>query len=205
MTAYDELVRLDPELEPVLTATGRPDPFEWQDGDRTRGDHFAAMVLHISSQQISTLVAFRLFDRLAAEMGGLPNPAGVAALTEERWRELGFSHAKVKYLSAMARRSLDGELDLAALADLPDEQVRARLTALPGVGNWTTDLFLIFQLHRPDVFPAGDLGLRHAVGRWLPPTGTSIREVEARATRWSPFRSYAAAAFWHSLQLSRTA
>jgi 3-methyladenine DNA glycosylase/8-oxoguanine DNA glycosylase len=199
VTPYDELVKRDPELEPVLAATGRPDPFDWNDGDRTRGDFFASMVLHISSQQISTLVAFRLYDRLAAEMGGLPNPAGVAALTEERWRELGFSHAKVKYLSAMARRSLDGELDLDGMAGLPDAEVRARLTALPGVGNWTTDLFLIFQLHRPDIFPAGDLGLRHAVGRWLPPTGTSIREVEERARRWAPFRTYAAAALWHSL------
>jgi DNA-3-methyladenine glycosylase II len=201
VTPYDELVKLDPELEPVLTATGRPDPFAWHDGDRTRGDYFASMVLHISSQQISTIVAFRLYDRLAAEMGGLPDAAGVAALTPERWRELGFSHAKVKYLSAMAQRCLDGELDLAGLADLPDDEVRARLTALPGVGNWTTDLFLIFQLHRPDIFPAGDLGLRHAVGRWLPPVGTSIREVEERAKPWAPFRTYAAAAFWHSLQI----
>jgi DNA-3-methyladenine glycosylase II len=197
MSAYDELAALDPELEPVLTASGRPDPFDWPDGGRTRGDPFASMVLHISSQQISTLVAFRLYDRLAAETGGLPNPAGVAALTPERWRELGFSHAKVKYLSALAERCRDGSLDLAGLAALPDEQVRTRLTALPGVGDWTTDLFLIFQLHRPDIFPAGDLGLRHAVGRWLPPTGTSIREVEARAKVWSPYRSYAAAAFWH--------
>jgi len=203
VTPYDELVKLDPELEPVLTATGRPDPFTFDGDDRTRGDLFAGMVLHISSQQISTAVAFRLYDRLAGEMGGLPHPAGVAALTEERWRELGFSHAKVKYLSAMARRSLDGELDLAAMAGLPDDEVRRRLTALPGVGNWTTDLFLIFQLHRPDIFPAGDLALRHAVGRWLPPTGPSIPEVEARARRWAPFRTYAAAAFWHTLSIAR--
>jgi 3-methyladenine DNA glycosylase/8-oxoguanine DNA glycosylase len=202
---YDELLRRDPGLEPVLTATGRPDPFEWHDGERTRGDPFAGLVLHISSQQISTVVAFRLYDRLAAETGGLPDPAGVAALSGERWRELGFSHAKVKYLGALARQILDGELDLAALAGLPDDEVRARLTALPGVGNWTTDLFMIFQLHRPDIFPAGDLALRHAVGRWLPPTGTSIREVEERAARWAPFRTYAAGAFWHSLKISRTA
>jgi DNA-3-methyladenine glycosylase II len=203
VTPYDELVKLDPELEPVLTATGRPDPFRFDGSERTRGDLFAGMVMHISGQQISTLLALRLYDRLAAEMGGLPHPAGVAALTDERWRELGFSHAKVKYLSTMARRSLDGELDLAAMAGLPDDEVRRRLTALPGVGTWTTDLFLIFQLRRPDVFPAGDLALRHAVGRWLPPTGTSIPEVEARARRWSPFRTYAAGAFWHSLKLDR--
>jgi DNA-3-methyladenine glycosylase II len=203
--AYDELAELDPELEPVLTATGRPDPFHWDGGDRTQGDPFASMVLHISSQQISTLVALRLYDRLTAATGGLPNAAGVAALTPERWRELGFSHAKVIYLTALAKKCLSGGLDLAALADRPDAEVRAELTALPGVGNWTTDLFLIFQLHRPDIFPAGDLGLRHAVGRWLPPTGTSIREVEARAKAWAPYRSYAAAAFWHSLAIKQKA
>jgi DNA-3-methyladenine glycosylase II len=87
---YDELTRLDPELEPVFTATGRPDPFAWPDGDRTHGDLFAAMVLHISGQQISTVMAFRLYDRLAAETGGLPN---AAALSPQRWREVGFSHA----------------------------------------------------------------------------------------------------------------
>jgi len=204
MTPYDELAELDPELEPVLTATGRPDPFDWHDGERTRNDPFAGLVLHISSQQISTIVAFRIYDRLAAELGGLPDPAGVAALSEERWRELGFSHAKVKYLGALARRILDGELDLNALAGLPDDEVRRRLTALPGIGNWTTDLFLIFQLHRPDVFPAGDLALRHAVGRWLPSTGISIPEVEERAKRWAPFRTYAAGAFWSSIKLNRT-
>jgi DNA-3-methyladenine glycosylase II len=204
VSAYDELLKRDPALEPVVTATGRPDPFVWADGDRTRRDPFAGLVLHISSQQISTLVAFRLYDRLATETGGLPTPAGVAALTEQRWRELGFSHAKVRYLTALARRSLDGEIDLAALAGRPDDEVRAELTALPGVGNWTTDLFLIFQLHRTDVFPAGDLALRHAVARWLPGTSASIREVAERARVWAPYRTYAAAAFWHSLRINRT-
>ncbi len=62
-------------------------------------------------------------------------------------------------------------------------------------------MVLIFQLHRPDVFPAGDAGLRRAVGRRLPPAGTSVREVEARSATWAPYRTYAAAALWHSLAL----
>ena len=201
MSPYEELAALDPELAPVLTATGRPDPFSWPDHGRTGGDLFAAMVLHISGQQISTVMAFRLYDGLARELGSIPAAAGVAALPPERWRALGFSHAKEAYLTSLARRCLDGELDLAGLADRPDDQVRAALTALPGVGRWTSEMFLIFQLHRPDVFPAGDAGLRRAVGRWLPPAGTSVREVEARSAIWTPYRTYAAAALWHSLAL----
>jgi DNA-3-methyladenine glycosylase II len=202
MSDYDELLKLDPQLTAVVEATGRPDPFRWPEADRTGGDLFAAMVLHISSQQISTRVAFLLYDRLTSELGGGPPDAeGIVNIAPERWRALGFSHAKVNYLTALARRCLDGELDLAALKDRPDEQVRAELTALPGVGRWTTDLFLIFQLHRPDIFPAGDAGLRRAVGHWLPPAGTSVREVEARSEIWAPYRTYAASALWHSLSL----
>ena len=188
----------------MLAATGRPDPFTWPDHGRTGGDLFAAMVLHISSQQISTVMAFRLYDGLARELGGIPDAAGVAALPPERWRELGFSHAKVAYLTALAQRCLDGELDLAgAWPAGRTSRCGPALTALPGVGRWTSEMFLIFQLHRPDIFPAGDRACAAAVGRWLPPAGTSVREVEARSAIWAPYRTYAAAALWHSLDLGR--
>ena len=197
---YDVLLDVDPVLRGLSDRVGRPDPFRWNTGGRTGSSRFAGLVVHILSQQISTAVAFAMFDRIAAATGGVPDPTATAALGVDRLRSFGLSGAKARYIDALARMQLDGSLDIDGLDALDDAGVVAALTAAPGIGPWTADMFLIDQLHRPDVLPAGDLGIRHAVrNAWELSQVPSIDDVRRRGAEWSPYRTYAAALLWGSL------
>ncbi len=199
VTPYGRLLRQDPVLRQLSSVHGRPDPFAWEDGGRTGGSRFAALLLHIAGQQISTAVAFVLFDRLAAWLGGTPDPVGVASMGTERLRAVGLSRAKAEYMVGLADRQIAGTIDVEHLDHLDDGQAVAALTSVRGIGVWSAEMFLIHQLHRPDVLPAGDLGIRRAVEEsWGLPVLPSLSDVRERARNWTPYRSYAAAILWSS-------
>jgi DNA-3-methyladenine glycosylase II len=161
--AYAALGRTDPVMQHMLAACGTPDPFAFEDGGRTAGNNFGALVLHILGQQISTRVAFILYDRLAGAGGGQVRPDVMLRLGEAGIRELGTSQAKASYVHGLGRLVDPGEFDLDRLATLPDQQVVSALTQVQGAGAWTAQMFLIYQLRRPDVLPAGDMGIRNAI------------------------------------------
>lgn len=201
LTGYASLLENDRVLRGISAEHGWPDPFRWDVGGRTGTSNFAAMVLHIAGQQISTAVAFVLFDRLAAAAGAIPDPENVLSLGPERLRSLGFSRAKASYLTSLARMQQDGGVDVDGLGRLDDEQAIAALTVVPGIGRWSAEMFLIHQLKRPDVLPAGDLGIRRAVeSAWNLPGLPSIEHVRELGQGWAPSRSYAAALLWASLR-----
>jgi DNA-3-methyladenine glycosylase II len=197
---FAALAAADAVMATLIDENGRPDPFSFADDGRTSGSNFAGMALHIIAQQISTRVALVLFDRLAATSGGTPTADSVLALTVEQLRALGTSHSKASYLRALAEAVRSGELDIDRLDDLTDEQATAQLTRVRGIGPWSAEMFLIHQLRRADILPAGDLGIRmavqHAYGLAAVPT---IDEVRGRGQAWAPFRTYAAAVLWRSL------
>jgi len=198
-TAYATLLRTDPVLRQLADLYGRPDPFAWEDGGRTGTSSFAALLLHIAGQQISTAVAFVVFDRMAAALGGVPDPEGVSSLGRQRLRSFGMSQAKAEYMVGLADAQLAGAVDVEHLDHLEDAQAIAALTSVRGIGVWSAEMFLIHQLHRPDVLPAGDLGIRHAVqAAWGLPALPSIAEVREQGSTWAPYRSYAAALLWSS-------
>jgi DNA-3-methyladenine glycosylase II len=200
-SAYETLLARDPKLRELAATAGTPDPFAWVDGGRTGSSNFAAMVLHIVGQQISTTVAFVLFDRLRDAAGGLPDPHNISALSPDRMRSLGLSRAKAGYLLALADAERNGGLDIEHLDALADADVIARLTAVRGIGLWSAEMFLLHQLRRPDVLPAGDMGIRRAVQAMRSPADLpTIEDVRQTGLAWVPYRSYAAALLWASLQ-----
>ncbi|MCU1415126.1 MAG: DNA-3-methyladenine glycosylase 2 family protein [Microbacteriaceae bacterium] len=198
--SYRGLVSLEPAFQPILYHYGEVDPFLWHDGGRTGDSKFAAMVLHIAGQQISTRVAFVVFDRIAILTGGIPDATTMAALDFDELRATGLSNAKTRYIQSLAQAQANGAIDLEHMDDLDDDRAIAQLITRPGIGIWTAEMFLIHQLHRPDVLPSGDIGIRKGVQklRNLEATPT-IPETIAYAAAWSPFRSYAAALLWRSL------
>lgn len=198
---YASLLENDRVLRRISAVHGRPDPFSWDVGGRAGTSNFAAMVLHIAGQQISTAVAFVLFDRLADAAGGTPDPENVLALGPDRLRALGFSRAKSSYLTSLAIMQIDGGVDVDGLGRFDDEQAIEALTAVPGIGRWSAEMFLIHQLQRPDVLPAGDLGIRRAVeSAWKLPGLPPIEHVRELGQGWAPSRSYASALLWASLR-----
>jgi DNA-3-methyladenine glycosylase II len=196
--ALDHL-RADPALAVVIAAADGADVFGWE---RTRPWHspFEALVRAIAGQQISTFAAAAIFGRLVILAGAPITPQGVLAHSPEELRAAGLSGRKVGYHRDHAERAADGRLQLDRLERLSDDEVRAQLVAVSGIGRWSADMFLLFELHRPDVFPAGDLGVRKAVQAVdaLDRIPTE-KEADARAERWRPYRSLATRYLFWSL------
>lgn len=166
-------------------------------------DPFEMLVGAIAAQQVNLAFAFATRARLVQRFGepfdldgvtvyAFPSPAAIAAAAVPTLRAMQFSTWKAEFIIGLARAIVDDRLDLRALARLPDEEVIARLTALRGIGRWTAEWFLARALGRPDVCPAGDLGVRRAVeafcfrGRAADPA-----RVRRRARAWRPYRSLA--------------
>jgi DNA-3-methyladenine glycosylase II len=192
------LMRKDPILGAAIKKIGACGMAE-----RQRKDHLSALVSAIVSQQLSTKAAATIFGRFVALFPGdhIPDAAAIAAQSDTALRGAGLSGQKVSYLRDLSARLIDGRLNLDELDSLPDEDVIQRLVAVKGFGRWTAEMFLMFRLHRPDVLPAGDLGIRHAVATGWERAGIpSAAEVAQLGRGWRPYRTYAAALLWASLR-----
>jgi len=166
-----------------------------------QGDHYAALLRSIIGQQLSVKAAASIYARVIGFYGGAPpTPEQIIATDPLDLRSLGLSHAKAAYLRSLAEHVLSGELELARLESLDDATIIAELTAVKGLGEWTAQMFLMFQLERPDVMPVGDLGIRRAVERWWSlPEMPRADELLALAEPWRPYRTLAARYLWTSL------
>jgi DNA-3-methyladenine glycosylase II len=125
---------------------------------------YGTLVRTITGQQLSSKAAARIFTRLTGLYGGrTPTPEEIIATNPQQLRDVGLSGAKAAYLRDLAEHIVDGELPIDHLAQMSDTEVYEALTAVKGLGRWSVDMFLMFQLGRPDVLPVGDLGIRKAI------------------------------------------
>ena len=186
---FREWASRDPVLGPIVASLAgfrpplHPAPFE-------------ALVVAITTQQISLQAATAIRSRFVERFGvrhelawEFPSRERVASADLADFDGLGFSQSKIAYVLGLAR----SDLDLDALGLLPDEEVAAALTSLPGIGEWTSDWFLARHLARPRAWPAGDLGLRRAVSAFYAPgRSLSIQEVRSMGERFAPFENLSA-------------
>ena len=154
-------------------------------------DPFESLVTSISAQQVSLFAAFAVRNRFVKRFGvrgdhayAFPRRERVGDASPEELRALGFSTRKAEYILGVAR----ADLDLEGLSELPDDEIQARLTALPGIGEWTADWFLARHLARPRAWPAGDLGLRKAASAFYGVDG----DVRGFGARFAPFENLSA-------------
>ncbi|HEX6702529.1 MAG TPA: hypothetical protein VF101_17510 [Gaiellaceae bacterium] len=154
-------------------------------------DPFESLVTSITAQQISLFAAVAIRNRVIERFGrrgvhayAFPTREALAAAEPEEVVALGFSRRKAEYAIGLAR----SDLDLDGLAALPDDEVRARLVALPGIGEWTAEWFLARHLARPTAWPAGDLGLRKALAAFYP----ELRDARAAGACFHPFQNLTA-------------
>ena len=167
-----------------------------------RGAGFPILAQSILFQQISGAAGSAILRRLRTTHGGprFPPPDWFLTVSTEALRDAGVSPQKIRYLRDLAARVVDDRLDLRRLSRRPDAQVIEELTEVLGIGLWTAQMYLIFSLHRPDVIPSGDLGVRKAVkNAWGYRTLPAESTVERHARRWVPYRSHAAYYLWRSL------
>ncbi|MDB5195301.1 MAG: HhH-GPD family protein [Parcubacteria group bacterium] len=160
---------------------------------------FAALAGSVTGQQLSTKAADTIWGRLETACGGTVTPEAIARLRLPTLRKAGLSAAKSKTLKELSRAVRSGELDLAGLRKLPEEEAILRLNAIWGIGTWTAEMFLIFALGRSDVFSVGDLGLVRAMEALYGIPMNSKREVYTEiAAKWSPHRSFASLILWRT-------
>jgi DNA-3-methyladenine glycosylase II len=193
--AIEHLRAADPVLSDLITRYGVITR------DRNRPAFYALMAA-IVGQQISVKAAAAIMGRLLALFaeGQAVEAAALADMSFEQLRAVGLSSAKARYLHDLAEKVADGTVELAALTQLPDEEVITILCQIKGIGRWTAEMFLIFSLGRLDVLAVDDLGLRAGIQRaygldHLP----HAAEIRALAMPWQPYRTIATLYFWHYL------
>jgi len=187
--ALAALGKADVRFGALLAKAGRP-PL------RRREDGFAGLAAIIVAQQLSTASANAIWGRLAAALDPLDATAILRA-RPARLARVGLSGPKIRALKAIARAVANGELALAALAELEAEDAHAALTAVHGIGPWTADIYLLSCLGHADAWPAGDLALQEAarIAFELPARPTA-KEMQVLAEPWRPWRAVAARILW---------
>lgn len=185
-----ELAARDADLAAIVDRHGPPPLWDREPG-------FGTLLHIVLEQQVSLASAKAAFDRLARAADPL-TPERFLALSDDQLLAIGFSRQKARYGRALAAAVADGSLDLHALEAVPDAQVDAALQALPGIGPWTSTIYLLMVLRRPDVWPVGDIALQESArmvkGLDRRPDPVAMVEI---GERWRPWRSVAARLLWH--------
>ena len=189
------LIKIDPRLAPLAKATG-PLPLRRREGG------FEGLAHIITSQQISGAAAAAIWGRFKAAVDPF-TPEEFLRTSEATLRAVGQSGAKIRTLTGIAAAAADG-FDLIAVHDLPAEEAVKTMTALKGIGPWTAEIYLLFCVGHPDIFPAGDLALQVGVQQGLRmrsrPDEKKLRKI---AEKWTPWRGIAARLFWAYYRVRR--
>jgi len=187
------LARRDPVMAGIIRAHPRI-------GLRSRGDPFQTLARSIVGQQISVKAADRVWARFCTVAPRLA-PAQVLGLGIEKLRECGLSGRKAEFLRDLAQHFTDGTVHVERWSAMDDEAVIAELVQVRGIGRWTAEMFLLFNLLRPDVLPLADLGLQRAVARhyFCHDDLAEPAVIQQLAEQWKPWRSVATWYLWRSL------
>jgi DNA-3-methyladenine glycosylase II len=195
--AVDFLRGSDPVLARIISQVG---PLEMA----YRRERFQSLARAIIFQQLAGRAALAIYERFVKIIGRgrFPTPAQVIAAPDEEMRRAGLSRGKMAYIRDLARHVRDGSLKFSRFARMEDEEIIADLVRVRGIGRWTAEMFLMFNLRRPDVLPVADLGFRSAVAKayglsQLP----TAKELKLIGERWRPYRSAAVWYFWQSTRL----
>lgn len=195
MTPLQHLQNADPILGAVIDRIGpleTPCPIPEA--------HFSALCRIVTGQQLSVLVARAIWNRIETHFGADFSPDKVLQTSTDDLKKLGLSNAKTRTFHALATHIQNGQLKITELEALSDVEIAREIVAVKGLGPWSSDMFLMFHLCRPDVLPVGDLAIREAFKRLY---GLEARpgavQMEQIAEKWRPFRSLASRYLWKSL------
>ena len=185
-----QLAKRDVHLRFILKTYGVPPLWKREEG-------FATLVHIILEQQVSLASALAAFTRLKKTVTHV-TPQKFLKLDDLTLRSIGFSRQKTLYCRTLAQAVIEKRIDFNALRKMSDEEVRATLKSLKGIGDWTVDIYLLMALARPDAWPNGDLGLIIAVQRIKQyPSRPTPLDLNSLAETWRPFRAVAARLLWH--------
>ncbi|NDE71608.1 MAG: DNA-3-methyladenine glycosylase 2 family protein [Actinobacteria bacterium] len=191
-----EIIAIDRRFEPVIKISGPSTIGQVA----PKGSNFQSLAESILSQQLSIKAADTIITRVKALSGGRLSAEGIARLSDQSLRGAGCSSAKSRALRELAEATLDKTVPMRSLHRLGDDEIFESLTPLFGIGRWTVEMFLIFQLGRIDIWPVGDLGVRrgwekiHRLEEQITP-----QELEKKGAKFAPYRSHVAWYCWRAL------
>lgn len=167
-------------------------------GPSKKEDYFEDLFDSIVQQQLSIKAAKTIFERARVGLGSV-TPENVLNTKDNKFRKWGLSSQKTKYVKDLAKKVSREGVKIESISTLPDEEVVSELTKVKGIGEWTANMFLMFSLARPDIFPVGDLGIRKGTIKLV---GKEMQEEEMVefAKRWSPHRTAASWYIWSFLE-----
>jgi 3-methyladenine DNA glycosylase/8-oxoguanine DNA glycosylase len=181
-------------MKRLLRAHGPCDPV------RPRQSAFTALCRAVAYQQLAGAAARTIWGRARESVDGAWTQERVLATPPERLRAAGLSAAKLASMRDLAEKSLDGTVKLRSLGRKSDDVVVEELTTVRGIGRWTAEMFLMFHLHRLDVWPTGDLGVRYGFARAFEmPEPPSARDLEPLGDPFRPYRSVVAWWMWREM------
>lgn len=196
------IISINPRFDPVIKASGFC-TLGARSGKRGRSEsNFASLASSILSQQLSTKAAATIISRVENLAGGSLNPRRIADLKKAQLRSAGCSEAKARAITELAHATVSRDIPMSSLHRLTDEEIVGHLLPLFGIGRWTVEMFLMFQLGRPDIWPVGDLGVRrgwekiHRMRAEIEP-----QKLEKMGAKYSPFRSHVAWYCWRALDV----
>jgi DNA-3-methyladenine glycosylase II len=191
-----QLASQDTDFQRIIDTHGVPPMW-------TREPSFATLIHIILEQQVSIMAAKACFEKLTLKIGKI-EPEYVLLLTDEELRNCGFSRQKMGYARHLAHEILRGALVLENLQYLDNEQVRAKIKTIKGLGDWSADIYLMFALQRADLFPIGDLALVNGLKTVKNlPKETSKETLLVIAEKWRPYRTIATFLLWHEYIIRR--
>ena len=186
----DELIKRDSDLKLIIEQYNYPPMW-------IRDNTFATLILTILEQQVSLASAFAAFQKLKEKIA-LITPQNVLQLSDEELRECYFSRQKIVYARGLANALINEEINLQQFEFEEDSVVRTTLKKFKGIGEWTTDIYLIHALRRLDIFPLGDLALVNAIKEIKRLHVTTEKEELLKLSEpWKPYRSIASMILWH--------
>ena len=193
--ALQHLKSADPVMNRIIEAVG-PCKISYREPE------FETLVRSIVYQQLSGKAAGTIYGRLsdATARDGKIQPSSILKLREEGMRPFGISGQKGRYITDLAEKTVNREIQFKKLPAMEDTEIIEHLTQVKGVGVWTVQMFLMFALRRPDVLPTGDLGIRTSITRaYGLEAPATITQMEQIAVPWRPFRTFACWYLWRML------
>jgi 3-methyladenine DNA glycosylase/8-oxoguanine DNA glycosylase len=198
-TAIDEVASRDPVLADLVARVG-PVRHRPRDPDGP----FGALVRAIVFQQLAGRAAQAIYGRVRTTVGDRLTPEALGAVSDADLRAAGLSANKLASLRDLSARVLDGTVVLTRTSRRSDEELIERLTAVRGIGRWTAEMYLMFQLRRLDVWPVDDLGVRQGYGfAWKLDAPPTAKELLPLGDRFRPYRSIVARYCWAAVPLLR--
>ena len=195
--AITQICEADPKFVPIVEAS----PLCPIGRTQTQSSHFESLVESVISQQLAMRAADTIHGRLVSLAGGKITPARIAKLEAADLRSAGLSGAKAKTIQGLSKAALTREVDINKLHLLNDDLVSEKLNSLWGIGPWTVDMFMMFQLGRLDTWPTGDLGVRrgwekiHRLKEQIEP-----KKLLSRGEKFRPHRSVVAWYCWRAVE-----